>query len=210
MWCTYSPMTVPNRGITVTHIRHLAQRGSDTMAIPLPSSNLTRLGLNDRDPLLVLFPRSWETARWSHVVFRFDRFPFDKVTAIDVHIREPTLRTLAWIDDRLILDAVINDTLGGRRRFERLFIPCQGARTTLGIAFLEQKNDRWDEAVVVRASRLVRVFPLIQINETLWLAGRPSAEDRWWGRVRHIGNIPGNVALFRSTTKKQWSSMSRH
>ena len=62
IWSTYSPMTVPNWNVTVTHVRHLAQHGSTKVPVPLPASNLTRLGLDDGGSFLVLFPRDWQTA----------------------------------------------------------------------------------------------------------------------------------------------------
>lgn len=206
IWSVYSPMTVVNRGITVTHIRHLAQRGSGTAAVPLPSFNVTRLGLDETDSVLVLFPRSWQTARWSRVVVRFDRYPYDKLTGIDIHLREDkNLRTLTWVGDRLILDATLNNTM----RFQQLDAHCEGARTTLGVAFLKMEDGirQWDEAVVVRASKLVKAFPLVKIDDALWLAGQPSAVDRWWGRVQHTGDIPGNVSLFGPSPKWHTNSL---
>ena len=112
------------------------------------------------------------------------------------------MQTLAWVQDRLILDVALNKTT---YRFESLFVPCQGAQTTLGFAFLRLEDNQWDEAVIVRASRLVESFPLVKVDDTLWLAGTPSAEDRWQGRVGHIVDIPGNVSLFRPV-EDRWSS----
>lgn len=193
IWSTYSPLTVPNRDITLTHVRHLVQCGSDQIPVPLPSSNVTRLGLEENAIVLVLFPRNWETARWSRVIVHFDRYSFDSVKGIEVHLRRPQLRILAWVKDRLILDMSLNETL---LRLDNLQVPCHGAYTTLGLAFFRLREKQWDEAVIVRASRLVHAFPLVKIDETMWLAGKPSAEDRWLGRVRHIADIPGNVTLF--------------
>lgn len=203
VWSMYSPLTVPSRYITVTHIRHLAQSGSDTMPVPLPFPNVTRLGLQERDTVLVLFPGSWQTAGWSRVVFRFHRYPYDRVTGIDVHTKITPMRALAWMGDRLILDSAFNETT---RRFEHLGIPCKGSHTTLGVAFLRLGDGGWDEAVVVRASRLVRSFPLVKIEDDLWLAGMPPAEDRWRGRARHIADIPGNVSLFGSSGNRRIDS----
>ena len=194
IWSTYSPLTVPNRDTTLTHVRHLVQYGSDQIPVPMSSSNITRLGLDENATLLVLFPRNWETARWSRAIVHFDRYSFDRVKGIEVHLRRPELRILAWVKDRLILDMSFNGTL---LRIDNLFVPCQGTYTTLGLAFFRLREKQWDEAVVVRASRLVHAFPLVKIDETMWLAGRPSAEDRWQGRVRRIADIPGNVTLFR-------------
>lgn len=193
IWSTYSPLTVPNRDTTLTHVRHLVQYGSDQIPVPLSSTNVTRLGLDYNAIFLVLFPRSWETARWSRVIVHFDRYSFDRVKGIEIRLRRPELRILAWVEDRLILDISFNQTL---LRLDNLFVPCNGAHTTLGLAFFRLREKQWDEAVIVRASRLVRSFPLVKIDETMWLAGRPSAEDRWQGRVRHIADIPGNVTLF--------------
>ena len=193
IWSTYSPLTVPNRDTTLTHVRHLVQCGSGQIPVPLSSSNVTRLGLDDNAIFLVLLPRNWETARWSRVIVHFDRYSFDTVKGIEVHLRRPELRMLVWVKDRLIVDASFNETL---LRLDNLFAPCQGAYTTLGIAFFRPRENQWDEAVIVRASRLVQSFPLVKIDETTWLAGKPSAEDRWQGRVRHIADIPGNVTLF--------------
>ena len=203
IWCTYSPLTVPNRYTTVTHIRHLAQSGSGTTPVPLPLSNVTRLGLQDKDTVLVLFPRAWQTACWSRVVFRFHRYPYDKVTGIEVLAKATPVRALAWIGDRLIIDTAFNETF---RRFEHLGFRCRGSRTTLGIAFLRLDDGRWDEAVIVRASGLVRSFPLVKIEDGLWLAGMPSGEDQWQGRVRHIADIPGNVSLFGPSTQSSIES----
>lgn len=193
IWSTYSPLTIPNRDTTLAHVRHLVQHGSDQIPVPLSASNVTRLGLDDNSILLVLFPRNWQTARWSRVIVYFDRYPFDKVKGIEVHLRRPELRILAWVKDRLILDMSFNETL---LRLDNLLVPCHGAYTTLGLTFFRLREKQWDEAVIVRASRLVHAFPLVKIDETMWLAGRPSAEDRWQGRVRHIADIPGNVTLF--------------
>lgn len=193
VWSTCSPMMVPSRGITVTHIRHLSQRGSDTMPVALPLPNVTRLGLQKSDIALLLFPRWWQTAAWSRVVFRFNRYPYDQVIGIDVHPRAERLRTLVWVGDRLVLDTALNETV---HRFKNLGIPCKGSYTTLGVAFLRKDDGRWEESVVVRASRLVRAFPLVKIQDGLWIAGKPSAADQWRGRCRHIGDIPGNVMLF--------------
>ena len=192
-WSTYSPVTIPYRSNSVRHISHLTQRGSGTFPVPLPLSNVTRLGLLESDIALVLFPRDWQTAGWSRVVFRFDRFPFDRVTGIDVYTRVKGMRTLAWVGHRLILDSKLNETI---QRFENLDIPCKGSQTTLGVVFLRLPEGRWDEAVVVRASKLVPSFSLVKIEDFLWLAGRPYTEDRWQGRVRRIHDIPGNVSLF--------------
>lgn len=202
IWSTYSPLTVPNRYVTVTHVRHLTQLGSTQIPVPLSASNITSLGLDDGETFLVLFPRYWQTAAWSHIVVRFDRYPFDRVTGIDLHFHRAKLRTLAWVGDRLILDATFNETMV---RFEHLLVPCAGARTTLGFAFLKLTDGRWDEAVVVRASQLIKSFPLVKIDAALWLAGMPSAVDQWQGRVRHTGDIPGNVSLFRSSNDS-WKS----
>ena len=202
IWSTYSPMTVPNWNVTVTHVRHLAQHGSIKVPVPLPASNRTRLGLDDGGSFLVLFPRDWQTASWSHVIIRFERYSFDRVRGIEVHLRQAEIRTLAWVQDRLILDVALNKTTF---RFKSLFVPCQGAHTTLGFAFLRLEDNQWDEAVIVRASRLVESFPLVKVDDTLWLAGTPSAEDRWRGRVRHIVDIPGNVSLFRPA-EDRWNS----
>lgn len=201
IWSTYSPMTVPNRDITVTHIRHLVQHGSDQVLVPLSAANVTRLGLDGNAVFLVLFPRNWQTARWSHVLVHFHRYPFDKVRKIEVHLRQPEMRTLAWVKDRLILDVSFNKTL---LRFPHLLVPCHGPRTTLGFAFFRLQDKRWDEAVIVRASRLVHSFPMVKIDETTWLAGRPSDRDRWRGRVRHIVDIPGNVSLFLQSKEGLW------
>ena len=193
IWSTYSPLTVPNQGTTLTHVHHLVQYGSDQFPVPLSSTNLTRLGLDDNAIFLVLFPRSWETACWSRVIVHFDRYAFDRVKGIEVHLQRPELRILAWVKDRLILDMSFNETL---LRLDNLFVPCHGAYTTLGLAFFRLREKQWDEAVIVRASHLVHSFPLVKIDETMWLAGSPSAEDLWQGRVRHIADIPGNVTLF--------------
>ena len=193
IWSTYSPLTVPNQGTTLTHVHHLVQYGSDQFPVPLSSTNLTRLGLDDNAIFLVLFPRSWETACWSRVIVHFDRYAFDRVKGIEVHLQRPELRILAWVKDRLILDMSFNETL---LRLDNLFVPCHGAYTTLGLAFFRLREKQWDEAVIVRASHLVHSFPLVKIDETMWLAGSPSTEDLWQGRVRHIADIPGNVTLF--------------
>ena len=187
----------------MTHIRHLAQSGSGTTPVPLPLSNVSRLGLQDKDTVLVLFPRAWQTAGWSRVVFRFDRYPYDKVIGIDVLAKATPVRALAWIGERLIIDTVFNETF---RRFQHLGFRCKGSRTTLGIAFLRLDDGRWDEAVIVRASGLVRSFPLVKIEDGLWLAGMPSDEDQWQGRVRHIADIPGNVSLFGPSTQSSIES----
>lgn len=195
MWSTYSPSTVSDRDVTVSHIRHLVQHGSSQLPVPLSPFNSTRLGLDDDGVFLVLLPRDWQKASWSHVVVRFTRYPFDKVRSIEVHLRQVELRTFAWVEDRLILDAALNRTMS---LFDNLFVPCQGAYTTLGFAFFRLKESQWDEAVIVRASRLIKEFPLVKIDDAMWLSGIPSSEDRWKGRVRHIVDIPGNISLFRT------------
>ena len=193
IWSTYSPLTVPNRDTTLTHVRHLVQYGSEQVPVPLSAANVSRLGLDDNAIFLVLFPRNWEMARWSHVIVHFDRYSFDRVKGIEIHLRRPELRILAWVKDRLILDMSFNETL---LRIDNLFVPCHGAYTTMGLAFFRLREKQWDEAVIVRASHLVRSFPLVKIDETMWIAGKPSAEDRWQGCARHIADIPGNVTLF--------------
>lgn len=60
--------------------------------------------------------------------------------------------------------------------------------------------DGWEEAVVVRASHLVKTFPLVKIYNDLWIAGMPSDEGQWSGRVLRIEDIPGNARLYHVAT----------
>ena len=91
IWTICSPMAVPNRAISTTHIRHLMQRGSGVPPVPLPASKLTPLGLHESDVALVLFPRSWQNAGWSRVVFRFHNYVYDVVKSIEVHSKCKTV-----------------------------------------------------------------------------------------------------------------------